>query len=96
LKLTLRVYNPGELRVPARHPGGGEWTRGGDATDAEPQSLIQPVSDTDPDQPKPDPGGTGASVRLVDVYSNRALGAYIGRRCFGLPNGARIKISMGD
>jgi Deoxyribonuclease NucA/NucB len=41
-------------------------------------------------------GGAGASVRAIDPHDNMSLGAHIGNCCRGLPNGARIKIRIGD
>ena len=32
LKLAVRAYNPGQPRVPAGHPDGGQWTIGDDLT----------------------------------------------------------------
>lgn len=35
LKLAVRAYNPGQPRVPAGHPDGGQWTIGDDLTSNE-------------------------------------------------------------
>ncbi len=41
-------------------------------------------------------GGVGASVRAISPHDNMSLGAYIGFCCRRLPNGARIKIRVGE
>jgi RHS repeat-associated protein len=41
-------------------------------------------------------GGAGASVRPVNPRDNMAAGACIGNACRGLPNGAQIRIKIGD
>lgn len=41
-------------------------------------------------------GGAGASVRPINPSHNRAAGAYIGRACGGLPDGAKIRIEIAD
>ncbi|MHB8886961.1 MAG: NucA/NucB deoxyribonuclease domain-containing protein [Methylovirgula sp.] len=41
-------------------------------------------------------GGAGASVRAISPHDNMSLGAYIGFSCRRLPNGARIKIKIGE
>jgi hypothetical protein len=41
-------------------------------------------------------GGAGASVRAIDPHDNMSLGAHIGNCCRGLPNGARVKIQIGE
>lgn len=41
-------------------------------------------------------GGAGASVRPINPRDNMSAGACIGNACRGLPNGARVKIKIGD
>lgn len=41
-------------------------------------------------------GGSGASVRPISPRDNMSAGACIGNACRGLPNGSRIKITIGD
>jgi len=41
-------------------------------------------------------GGAGASVRAINPKDNMSIGAYIGNCCRRLPNGARIKIKIGE
>ncbi|WP_172627022.1 NucA/NucB deoxyribonuclease domain-containing protein [Bradyrhizobium ivorense] len=41
-------------------------------------------------------GGFEASVRPIEPHDNKSAGAYVGNLCRGLPDGARIRISVGD
>ena len=41
-------------------------------------------------------GGSGASVRAINGLYNRSAGACIGNSCRGLPDGAKVKINIGD
>jgi hypothetical protein len=41
-------------------------------------------------------GGAGASFRAISPHDNMSLGAYIGVCCRRLPDGARIKIRIGE
>ena len=41
-------------------------------------------------------GGKGASVRHIDPSDNRGAGSSIGNVLQNLPNGTRVKISIGD
>jgi Deoxyribonuclease NucA/NucB len=41
-------------------------------------------------------GGAGASVRAINPHDNMSLGAYIGNCCRRLPNGARVKLRIGE
>ena len=41
-------------------------------------------------------GGAGASIRAISPHDNMSLGAYIGSCCRGLPNGARVKLRIGE
>jgi hypothetical protein len=41
-------------------------------------------------------GGAGASVRAIDPQDNTRAGGYIGACCRGLPDGAKIKIQVGE
>ncbi|NMM01412.1 hypothetical protein HHL24_26160 [Paraburkholderia sp. RP-4-7] len=41
-------------------------------------------------------GGAGASVRPVNPGANMGAGACIGNACRGLPDGARVRITVGD
>jgi len=41
-------------------------------------------------------GGSGASVRAVNPRDNMSAGACIGNACRGLPNGAKVRITVGD
>ena len=41
-------------------------------------------------------GGSGASVRAINGRDNMSAGACIGNSCRGLPDGAKVKINIGD
>ncbi len=41
-------------------------------------------------------GGVGASVRAINPKDNMSIGAHIGNCCRSLPNGARVKIRIGE
>jgi RHS repeat-associated protein len=41
-------------------------------------------------------GGAGASVRAINPRDNMSAGACIGNACRGLPDGARVRIKVGD
>jgi deoxyribonuclease NucA/NucB len=41
-------------------------------------------------------GGAGASVRAINPKDNSGAGGYIGFCCKGLPDGAKIKIQVGE
>ncbi|MBC7817688.1 MAG: hypothetical protein IAG10_12415, partial [Planctomycetaceae bacterium] len=41
-------------------------------------------------------GGAGASVRAINPRDNMSSGACIGNACRGLPNGARVRIIVGE
>lgn len=41
-------------------------------------------------------GGAGASVRAINPRDNMSAGACIGNMCRGLPNGAKVRIKVGD
>ena len=41
-------------------------------------------------------GGAGASVRPINARDNMSAGACIGNACRGLPDGAKVKISVSD
>ena len=41
-------------------------------------------------------GGAGASVRAIKPKDNMSVGACIGNACRGLPNGAKVRITVGE
>ena len=41
-------------------------------------------------------GGSGASVRAINPRDNMSAGACIGNACRGLPDGAKVRIKVGD
>ncbi|WP_052603709.1 RHS repeat-associated core domain-containing protein, partial [Leptospira santarosai] len=41
-------------------------------------------------------GGKGSSVRNISSSDNRGSGACLGNACKGLPNGSKVKITVGD
>lgn len=41
-------------------------------------------------------GGTGASVRAINPRDNMSAGACIGNACRNLPNGSKVRITIGD
>ena len=41
-------------------------------------------------------GGAGASVRAINPSNNMSAGACIGNACRGLPDGAKVRITIGE
>ncbi|MDV6333224.1 RHS repeat-associated core domain-containing protein, partial [Asticcacaulis sp. 201] len=60
---------------------------------------VAPVAGKDRDEYPPamfEEGGQGASVRHIDPSDNRGAGSCIGQQCRSLPDGTKVKITVGN
>ncbi len=89
-----------EDAIDSGHPDVLTIGRGGGAErgkDALRDVTRQPGLDRDEYPPKMfEEGGAGASVRPINPSDNRGAGACIGAQCRGLPDGAKVRIKIGE